>query len=90
MQANDLLTVKSYPGQGLGSEPGVHVCVNEKRTEESRSSMTENAPCASLMGRVKRSAKCGAFDLRDMHFEKRLPFKREPIGSGFTSTAPLQ
>jgi len=35
--------------------------------------------CASLMGRVERSAKCGEFDLRDMHAEKRLPFKREAV-----------
>jgi predicted DCC family thiol-disulfide oxidoreductase YuxK len=35
--------------------------------------------CASLMGSIKRSAKCGEFDLRDMHAEKRLPFKREAV-----------
>ena len=35
--------------------------------------------CASLMGRVERSSKCGEFDLRDMHAEKRLPFKREAV-----------
>jgi len=35
--------------------------------------------CASLMERVKCSVKCDKFDLRDMHSEKRLPFKREAI-----------
>jgi len=32
-----------------------------------------------VMERVKRSVKCDKFDLRDMHIEKRLPFKREAI-----------
>jgi hypothetical protein len=31
------------------------------------------------MRRVERSAKCGEFDLRDMHAEKRLPFQREAV-----------
>jgi predicted DCC family thiol-disulfide oxidoreductase YuxK len=35
--------------------------------------------CASLMGRVERSSKCGEFDLRDMHADKRLPFKRKAV-----------
>ena len=35
--------------------------------------------CMSLMGRVERSAKCGEFDLRDMHAEKRLPFERQAV-----------
>jgi predicted DCC family thiol-disulfide oxidoreductase YuxK len=35
--------------------------------------------CASLIGRVERSDKCGEFDLRDMHAEKRLPFEREAV-----------
>jgi len=35
--------------------------------------------CASLMRRVERSSKCGAFDLHDMHAEARLPFEREAV-----------
>jgi predicted DCC family thiol-disulfide oxidoreductase YuxK len=35
--------------------------------------------CASLAARVERSTKCAAFDLRNMHAEKRLPFKRAAI-----------
>jgi len=31
------------------------------------------------MRRVERSAKCGEFDLRDVHAEKRLPFKRASV-----------
>jgi hypothetical protein len=31
------------------------------------------------MGRVGRSSKGGEFDLRDIHAEKRLPFKREAV-----------
>lgn len=35
--------------------------------------------CTSLVGRIARSDKCSAFDLHDMHAEKRLPFKREAV-----------
>jgi predicted DCC family thiol-disulfide oxidoreductase YuxK len=35
--------------------------------------------CAAVAARVERSTKFEAFDLRDMHAEKRLPFKREAI-----------
>jgi hypothetical protein len=31
------------------------------------------------MGRITCSSKCGDFDLRDMHVEKRLPFKRDAV-----------
>jgi predicted DCC family thiol-disulfide oxidoreductase YuxK len=34
---------------------------------------------ASVIGCVGRSSKCGEFDLRDIHAEKRLPFKREAV-----------
>ena len=35
--------------------------------------------CVSLMRRVEDSSQCAAFDLHDMHAEKRLPFKREAV-----------
>src|SRR5579871_1856516 len=35
--------------------------------------------CASLIGRVARSSKRGAFRLHDMHAERRLPFRREAV-----------
>jgi len=35
--------------------------------------------CVSLTRRVKGSAKRGAFDLRDIHAQKRLPFKRQAV-----------
>jgi predicted DCC family thiol-disulfide oxidoreductase YuxK len=35
--------------------------------------------CVSLMGRIKRSSRCEEFGLRDMHAEKRMPFKREAV-----------
>jgi len=31
------------------------------------------------MRRIERSSQCGEFDLRDMHAEKRLPFKRDAV-----------
>ncbi len=35
--------------------------------------------CAALVGRVERSAQRDQFRLRDMHAQKRLPFKREAV-----------
>jgi predicted DCC family thiol-disulfide oxidoreductase YuxK len=35
--------------------------------------------CASLMGRIQHSSECGAFDLRDMHAEKNLPFEHDAV-----------
>lgn len=35
--------------------------------------------CASLIARIERSAEGGAFDLREMHAQKRMPFKRAAV-----------
>jgi predicted DCC family thiol-disulfide oxidoreductase YuxK len=35
--------------------------------------------CASLMGRIERSVKCGKFKLHDLHREKRLRFERAAV-----------
>ena len=58
----------------------MHGTVNERTNTRIQVFYDGKCPmCASLMGRVERSARCGEFDLRDMHVEKRLPFKREAV-----------
>jgi len=54
--------------------------VNEQTNRSIRVFYDGKCPmCAALMGRIERSAKCGEFDLHDMHVETRLPFKREAV-----------